>query len=110
MLHACSRFAAPLCLLLTIAGCTYVNQPLNDDTVPFEHRLLNHTRAATSSQVQPPTPMPGVTAPTTQTANSHGYFVGLAISGGGLRSANFGAACMFQLQRVGLLQKVNYSN
>lgn len=108
MLHACSQFAAPLCLLLTIAGCTYVNQPLNDDTVPLEHRLLNHTRAATSSQVQPPTPMPGVTAPTTQTANSHGYFVGLAISGGGLRSANFGAACMFQLQRVGLLQKVNY--
>ena len=37
-----------------------------------------------------------------------GFFVGLAISGGGSRSANFGAACMFQLQRVGLLQRVDY--
>jgi predicted acylesterase/phospholipase RssA len=37
-----------------------------------------------------------------------GYFVGLAISGGGSRSANFAAACMFQLQRIGLLRRVDY--
>ena len=41
-------------------------------------------------------------------SDTDGYFVGLAISGGGLRSANFGAACMFQLERIGLLQKVDY--
>src|SRR5439155_11665117 len=37
-----------------------------------------------------------------------GFFVGLAISGGGSRSANFAAACMFHLQRLGLLQRVDY--
>ena len=41
-------------------------------------------------------------------SDKDGYFVGLAISGGGLRSANFAAACMFQLERIGMLQKVDY--
>jgi predicted acylesterase/phospholipase RssA len=41
-------------------------------------------------------------------ANRTGYFVGIAISGGGSRSANFSAACMLQLERIGLLQKVDY--
>jgi predicted acylesterase/phospholipase RssA len=40
--------------------------------------------------------------------NNDGYFVGIAISGGGSRSANFSAACMFQLQRLGLLQRADY--
>jgi predicted acylesterase/phospholipase RssA len=37
-----------------------------------------------------------------------GCFVGLALSGGGSRSANFSAACMFQLQRLGVLEHVDY--
>ena len=37
-----------------------------------------------------------------------GYFIGVAISGGGSRSANFSASCLFQLQRIGLLQHVDY--
>ena len=36
-----------------------------------------------------------------------GRFVGLAISGGGSRAANFGAAVMLQLQQRGLLQQVD---
>ena len=34
-------------------------------------------------------------------------FIGLAISGGGSRAANFGAAVMFELADLGLLQKVD---
>ena len=41
-------------------------------------------------------------------ADKDGCFVGLAISGGGLRAANFSAGCMFEMQRLGLLQKVDY--
>jgi predicted acylesterase/phospholipase RssA len=40
--------------------------------------------------------------------DADGCFVGLALSGGGSRSANFAAACMFQLERFGLLQRVDY--
>jgi predicted acylesterase/phospholipase RssA len=43
-----------------------------------------------------------------QLDDKDGYFVGLALSGGGSRSANFSAACMFQLERIGMLQKVDY--
>ena len=35
-------------------------------------------------------------------------FVGVAISGGGLRAANFGAAVLFQLQRLGWIDRVDY--
>ncbi len=37
-----------------------------------------------------------------------GMFVGLAISGGGSRAANFGAAVLFELQEQGLLEKVDF--
>ena len=47
-------------------------------------------------------------APALRPADTDGYFVGVAISGGGSRSANFAAAVMFQLQRIGLLQRVDY--
>ncbi len=36
-----------------------------------------------------------------------GMFIGLAISGGGSRAANFGAAVMLELQELGVLQKVD---
>ncbi|HEY7115226.1 MAG TPA: patatin-like phospholipase family protein [Tepidisphaeraceae bacterium] len=48
--------------------------------------------------------MPGALA---GAAANDGYFVGIAISGGGSRSANFSAAVMFELQRLGLLDRVD---
>ena len=84
--------------LLLLAGCTNKNVRLNAPTVALEQRLHNHTRAST---VLPP-------SAAAHGANRTGYFVGIAISGGGSRSANFSAACLLQLQRIGLLQKADY--
>jgi predicted acylesterase/phospholipase RssA len=80
-----------------MSGCAYVNQRLDSVTVPLESRRTNHTRAAT-----------GETSLGAVDADTDGYFVGLALSGGGSRSANFAAACMFELQRLGILQHVDY--
>lgn len=102
---------------LLAGGCSYANRPLNDNHVLPENRVANHTRAATFAVVsQPwstPNPPPREIRPTAAGAtptlvDADGYFVGLAISGGGSRSANFAAACMFQLERVGLLRRVDY--
>ena len=41
-------------------------------------------------------------------ATRDGMFIGLAISGGGSRAANFGAAVMLELAERGLLQKVDF--
>src|SRR5579859_5206317 len=81
-------------LLLALAGCTFQNKSLNDPKIPLEHRKLNNTRAALFTGHPP--------------QDSDGYFVGLSLSGGGSRSAAFSTACMFQLERVGILQKVDY--
>lgn len=81
--------------LILASGCAYVNEPLNNANVPLESRAQNHTRATL-------TDTPKVRAP-----NDDGYFVGLALSGGGSRSANFSAACMFQLQRMQILDRVD---
>ena len=104
-----------------VAGCSYADQPLNGPAVPLERRLTNATRAATFAAVRPPQPAepaaavpreiepasgPSATAPVDTVPD--GTFVGLALSGGGSRAANFSAACMFQLQRLGLLQRVDY--
>ncbi len=111
-------------LLCIVCGCSYVNVPLNDGHVQLENRQKNHTRAETFASLSIAEPAaastqavaPPIITPTTGPAtaaiesphDADGYFVGLAISGGGLRSANFGAACMFQLERIGMLQKVDY--
>jgi predicted acylesterase/phospholipase RssA len=88
--------AAAVALLLTLAaGCTYVNRPLNDPGGGLEQRRYNATRASRF-----------IAAPATHPAD--GMFAGLAFSGGGLRSANFSAACLFELQRLGVLQHVDY--
>jgi predicted acylesterase/phospholipase RssA len=113
-----------LVLVLCVSGCSYVNVPLNAGTVLPENRVGNYTRAETFSDVAPPQSdqIPGYVSdrqirPTTGATTSpltsalvdnDGYFVGLALSGGGSRAANFSAACMFQLERIGLLQKVDY--
>jgi predicted acylesterase/phospholipase RssA len=86
------------CFLLLSAGCTNKNVRLNAADVPLERRVRNHTRASLVLDA---------VAPNGQ-ANRTGFFVGVAISGGGSRSANFSAACMLQLQRIGLLQHVDY--
>ncbi len=102
-------------LPLLALGCTNANVPLNAPEIPVEQRIRNHTRADLGADVaspQAPLTTPGV-MPSTQAAqvspaSSDGYFVGLALSGGGSRSANFSAACMFELQRLGLLKHVHY--
>jgi predicted acylesterase/phospholipase RssA len=87
--------------LLLLSSCTHVNKPLNDESTPVERRTLNATRASFTHTI-PPTTRPA-TLP-----RDDGFFVGVAISGGGLRSANFSAAVMFQLQKLGLLDRVDY--
>lgn len=82
--------------ILLLSGCSSVpNQPLNSLKLPLEARQSNATRAATFASAPPP-------------VDQDGTFVGIAISGGGLRSANFSAGVLFQLQKIGLLQRVDY--
>jgi predicted acylesterase/phospholipase RssA len=118
------RFRSWAAALVLLGGCSYPNVALNDTALPLESRVHNHTRAATFTAVAAPqgnsseatdptrremtaTNNPAV-AQAGQMRDHDGYFVGLAISGGGSRSANFAAACMFQLEREGMLQKVDY--
>jgi predicted acylesterase/phospholipase RssA len=102
-------FAA--CLIFTAScGPGYLNQPKNDLRLSPQNRALN-TNLRTESFLLPVL-APGLDERPRAKAVKHailsnnGYFVGLAISGGGSRSANFAAACMFQLQRIGFLQNV----
>ncbi len=100
-----------LLLSLTLAGCTSVNVALNNPKVPLENRIANQTRAGVSAPV--PIPVMGtkkMVGPATEAVqtDADGWFVGLSLSGGGSRSANFSAACMFQLERLGLLRHVDY--
>jgi len=86
---------ALLAAAIAVGGCKSVqNETLNAGNVTYEKRKLNDTRAATQ--------------PSSETPDSDGTFVGVAISGGGSRSANFSAAMLFELQRAGILQKVDY--
>ncbi len=103
MRHGCNSPCVRICIVLLIAcqlGCAHKNVPLNAGYVPLEKRALNHTRARTVLDAAEATTQPA--------RNRTGYFIGIAISGGGSRSANFSAACLLQLQRIGLLQKTDY--
>src|SRR5712692_7337734 len=42
-----------------------------------------------------------------ETETKDGRFIGLALSGGGSRAANFSAGAMLELQRVGILGQVD---
>src|SRR5439155_2829619 len=88
-----------LILVATFAGCTYVNQPLNPADTPVTAWQTNHTHAAIRRGSDR---SPAVSQPFA----GDGWFVGLAISGGGLRSANFSGAVMPGLQRLGRLGRV----
>jgi predicted acylesterase/phospholipase RssA len=118
-----------LTLLMTLAACGpgYVNTSLNSLSAPGPLPLVNSNSRTESfvlampmvitnerTRQAPDTPSTdnstarartGTTGPAVLDAD--GCFVGLAISGGGLRSANFAAGCMFQLQQLGMLQKVD---
>lgn len=105
--------------LLIVGGCSYPNRRLNDPALALEQRRKNDTRAAVFADVSAPqetetSPLRtdrivrGTKPEFSMPPDQDGTFVGLAISGGGSRSANFSAACMFQLERVGLLQHVDY--
>lgn len=93
------RFRTTLLPLLALlaAGCTSVNAPLNPVDAPVDRRRGNQTHAA----------LLHVDEPDTHAGAGDDWFVGVAISGGGSRSANFSAAVMFELQRLGLLAKVD---
>jgi hypothetical protein len=87
-------------LLVGCSNLTYVNRPLNDFDAVVPARQKNHTHAALLRASDAP-------AAAAQHYDGDGWFVGVAISGGGSRSANFSAAVMFELQRLGLLEKVD---
>lgn len=112
MNHLCRMFQ-PLSIVILLlgaasGGCTFVNQQLNSLDAPIGQRQLNHTHAAMLQSSDPPSAAITTTAPSTRpSAADDGWFVGLAISGGGSRSANFSAGVMFELQRLGLLDKVD---
>jgi predicted acylesterase/phospholipase RssA len=100
-------------------GCTSLDQPLNGSSVPLEARRHNQTRAELSAQPPEPSSSHDTTIrPATGPAGAvddagvgpahDGFFFGISISGGGSRSANFSAACLFQLQKLGLLQRADY--
>ena len=106
--------------IIFVLGCSYVDAPLNNEKTPIESRIVNRTRSALFANVAPPATNESVSMLRTEHVvrsaddgadgphDKDGFFVGLALSGGGSRSANFTAATMFQLERLGLLQKVDY--
>src|SRR5258706_8254046 len=86
----------PLVILLALCagGCTFVNQPLNAFDAPVNERRFNHTHAAllqSSDRI----------GSTTRPSATDGWFVGLAISGGGSRPGKFFAAAMVGFQALG---------
>src|SRR2546425_11108698 len=103
-----------LICICVAGGCTSANKRLNSVNLLLEKRAKNHTRAALSAEISPistalePGIAPAIRPSPPPKQDDDGYFVGLSISGGGSRSSVFAAACMFQLQQLGLLQKVDY--
>ncbi len=81
-------------LLLFVPACTRLNVPLNKPEVAWEQRTKNNTRAAIARRMS-------------DRAFSPGTFVGISISGGGSRSANFASACLLEMQKRDLLDKVD---
>jgi predicted acylesterase/phospholipase RssA len=119
MVNSIRRLSLLIILPLLAGGCWsgFYNEPKNDLSLTLERRIPN-SNPQTESFVEATAIVEGgnpiLRRPTTAATNSgpdvvdaDGYFVGLAISGGGSRSANFAAACMLQLQREGILQKVD---
>jgi NTE family protein len=83
-----------VCLLVVIGGCAI---------------LPGHWRPGWNEPwpVGPPMPNTAGSWNLTDLERKDGRFVALAISGGGSRAANFGAATMLELQHRGLLEQVD---
>ncbi len=112
----CFRYAVGCAMLLSVvtSGCTHKNRSLGARATDARGISINQTRAALGVSIEPltATTQSSFVDPTRPAAigvrDSDGVFVGIALSGGGSRSANFSAACLFQFQRLGLLQKADY--
>ncbi len=83
-----------ICLLVVIGGCSV---------------LPGHWRPGWNVPWPVGTPVPDTAGSwnLTDLERKDGRFVALAISGGGSRAANFGAAIMLELQQRGLLEQVD---
>ncbi|HXX76638.1 MAG TPA: patatin-like phospholipase family protein [Nitrospiraceae bacterium] len=83
-----------LCLLVAIGSCQI---------------LPGHWRPGWNQPWPPNTPVPETAGSwkLTDLETKDGRFIALAISGGGSRAANFGAAVMLELQQRGLLDQVD---
>ena len=76
-----------------------VNTP-SPGVSPFESDIKN----LIALESQPKTRASRYVLPTTL---PHGVFVGVGLSGGGSRAANFGAAALLELQQLGLMDLVS---
>ena len=87
-------YAGVLCLLVVLGGCAI---------------LPGHWRSGWNEPWPTGTPVPDTAGSwkLTDLEQEDGRFVALAISGGGSRAANFGAAVMLELQQRGLLEQVD---
>ncbi len=97
--------------------CTHRNVALNSADVEPANRARNSTLASIGANLPPlrgglsrlrgepftydPAEVPFV-------PRTRGFFVGVAISGGGSRSSNFAGACLLELEELGLLEKVDF--
>ena len=83
-----------VCLLFVLGGCSI---------------LPGHWRPGWNQPWPAGTPVPDTAGSwkLTELESKDDRFVALAISGGGSRAANFGAAVMLELQQRGLLEQVD---
>src|SRR5262245_109017 len=90
-------YTGVLCLVVVLGGCSV---------------LPGHWRSGWNEPWPNGTPVPDTAGSwkLTDREQEDGRFVALAISGGGSRAANFGAAAMLELQRRGLLEQVDVSS
>jgi predicted acylesterase/phospholipase RssA len=114
------RFHPLAAAALLVFGCTHANVQLNDPRRLPENRVRNNSRSAVFADVSPTDNPAAVSLLRSENAvhppaqsrpappDADGYFVGVALSGGGSRSANFTAACVFQLERLGFMKHVDY--
>jgi predicted acylesterase/phospholipase RssA len=109
------RYSALLVLVLLCIGChtsSYRNTSLNSLNVSMTLYERNATRAALFASIGEihSSDAGSINArfDARKPIDADGLFVGLAISGGGSRSAVYAAAAMFELERLGVLQRVDY--
>jgi len=110
----CYVVTSLLLLAAFTTGCTHKNQPLTHPKLRAGSFAVNQTRAALFIPIQPlaattrPSIVDEILPLVAPVSDNDGVFVGIAMSGGGSRSANFSAACLFQFEQLGLLQKADY--